>query len=87
MKSPIPMGPPDVNELRDAYEGFHADVRAVLDACPDCHKWAILEREPLARWSAGRVALLLLRSASWNVHMSRRATDARDAPSAALTIN
>ena len=48
----------DVNELRAAYEGFHADVRAVLDACPDCHKWAILEREPLPRWSDGRVALL-----------------------------
>src|SRR5947209_16970597 len=48
----------DVNELRAAYEGFHPDVRAVLEACPDCHKWAILEREPLARWSAGRVVLL-----------------------------
>ena len=48
----------DVHELRAAYEGFHRDVRAVLAACPDCHKWAILEREPLARWSAGRVVLL-----------------------------
>jgi 2-polyprenyl-6-methoxyphenol hydroxylase-like FAD-dependent oxidoreductase len=48
----------DVNELRQAYDGFHADVRAVLEACPDCHKWAILEREPLARWSDGRVVLL-----------------------------
>jgi 2-polyprenyl-6-methoxyphenol hydroxylase-like FAD-dependent oxidoreductase len=48
----------DVQELRAAYEGFHADVRAVLEGCPDCHKWAILEREPLARWSEGRVALL-----------------------------
>lgn len=48
----------DVRELRKAYEGFHADVRAVLDACPDCHKWAILEREPLSRWSEGRVVLL-----------------------------
>jgi 2-polyprenyl-6-methoxyphenol hydroxylase-like FAD-dependent oxidoreductase len=48
----------DVSELRRAYAGFHPDVRAVLDACPDCHKWAILEREPLARWSDGRVALL-----------------------------
>ena len=28
------------------------------DACPDCHKWAILEREPLPRWSDGRVVLL-----------------------------
>jgi 2-polyprenyl-6-methoxyphenol hydroxylase-like FAD-dependent oxidoreductase len=48
----------DVHELRAAYEGFHADVRAVLEACPACHKWAILEREPLPRWSDGRVALL-----------------------------
>ena len=48
----------DVDELRQAYEGFHADVRAVLDACPSCHKWAILEREPLPRWSDGCVALL-----------------------------
>jgi salicylate hydroxylase/6-hydroxynicotinate 3-monooxygenase len=48
----------DVHALRAAYEGFHADVRAVLEACPDCHKWAILEREPLARWSSGRVVLL-----------------------------
>ena len=48
----------DVNELRAAYEGFHPEVRMVLDACPDCHKWAILEREPLPRWSDGRIALL-----------------------------
>ncbi|MGZ3411189.1 MAG: FAD-dependent monooxygenase [Xanthobacteraceae bacterium] len=48
----------DVKELRAAYDGFHADVRDVLGACPDCHKWAILEREPLTNWSQGRVALL-----------------------------
>src|SRR4029078_10803502 len=48
----------DVKELRAAYEGFHQDVRNVLNACPDCHKWAILEREPLRRWSDGRVLLL-----------------------------
>lgn len=48
----------DVEELRAAYDGFHQDVRNVLNACPDCHKWAILEREPLPRWSDGRVVLL-----------------------------
>ena len=48
----------DVEELRQAYAGFHADVRAALEACPDCHKWAILEREPLVHWSEGRVVLL-----------------------------
>jgi salicylate hydroxylase/6-hydroxynicotinate 3-monooxygenase len=48
----------DVHELRAAYESFHQDVRNVLNACPDCHKWAILEREPLPHWSQGRVVLL-----------------------------
>jgi 2-polyprenyl-6-methoxyphenol hydroxylase-like FAD-dependent oxidoreductase len=48
----------EVAEVREAYAGFHEDVRAVLDACPDCHKWAILEREPLANWSSGPVVLL-----------------------------
>jgi salicylate hydroxylase/6-hydroxynicotinate 3-monooxygenase len=48
----------DVKELRAAYADFHADVRMVLDGCPDCHKWAILEREPLPTWSEGRVVLL-----------------------------
>ncbi len=45
--------------MRSPYERFHHDgFRAVLEACPDCHKWAILEREPLPRWSDGRVVLL-----------------------------
>jgi 2-polyprenyl-6-methoxyphenol hydroxylase-like FAD-dependent oxidoreductase len=48
----------DVKELRTAYEGFHPEVQMVLNACPDCHKWAILEREPLPTWSQGRVVLL-----------------------------
>jgi 2-polyprenyl-6-methoxyphenol hydroxylase-like FAD-dependent oxidoreductase len=48
----------NVEELRAEYAGFHSDVRAVLEACPDCHKWAILEREPLPKWSDGNVVLL-----------------------------
>jgi 2-polyprenyl-6-methoxyphenol hydroxylase-like FAD-dependent oxidoreductase len=48
----------DVDELRAAYASFHPEVRMVLDACPDCHKWAILEREPLPTWSQGRIVLI-----------------------------
>jgi salicylate hydroxylase/6-hydroxynicotinate 3-monooxygenase len=48
----------DVHELRKAFSGFHAEVRAVLEACPGVHKWALLERDPLPRWSEGRVVLL-----------------------------
>jgi 2-polyprenyl-6-methoxyphenol hydroxylase-like FAD-dependent oxidoreductase len=48
----------DLDELRAAYAGFHAEVQAVLDACPEVYKWALLEREPLPRWSEGRIVLL-----------------------------
>jgi salicylate hydroxylase/6-hydroxynicotinate 3-monooxygenase len=48
----------DINVLRAAFEGFHPEVRRVLDACPDVHKWALLEREPMARWTDGNVTLL-----------------------------
>ena len=48
----------DVEELRAAYAGFHEEVRMVLDACDECHKWAILERDPLPTWSQGRAVLI-----------------------------
>ena len=48
----------DLDVLREAYKDFHPKVRAVLDVCPDVHKWALFEREPLPRWSAERVTLL-----------------------------
>lgn len=48
----------DMDELRRLYEGFHPQVRAVLAACPEAHKWALVERDPLPRWTEGRVALL-----------------------------
>ncbi|MEM9683417.1 MAG: FAD-dependent monooxygenase [Pseudomonadota bacterium] len=48
----------DLDELRHAYRDFHPNVRAVLDACQDVHKWALFERDPLPRWSDGRITLL-----------------------------
>jgi 6-hydroxynicotinate 3-monooxygenase len=48
----------DVEKLRASFEGFHPQVQHVLAACPDVHKWALLERDPLERWSAGNVTLL-----------------------------
>jgi 6-hydroxynicotinate 3-monooxygenase len=48
----------DLGELRQAFVGFHPQVRAVLDACPEVHKWAINVREPLPHWCEGRVVLL-----------------------------
>ncbi|MGX1102506.1 MULTISPECIES: FAD-dependent monooxygenase [Bradyrhizobium] len=48
----------DVNELRRAFEGFHPQVRKVLEACPSVHKWALVDRDPLPRWSEGNITLL-----------------------------
>jgi 6-hydroxynicotinate 3-monooxygenase len=48
----------DLETLRAAYAGFHPDVSAVIAACPEVHKWALVERDPLPRWSDGRVVLL-----------------------------
>ena len=44
--------------MRAAFASFHPDVRAVLAAAPEVHKWGIFERDPLPTWSKGRVVLL-----------------------------
>ena len=48
----------DVKALRASFEGFDRQVERVLAACPDVHKWAIMDRESLPRWSDGNVTLL-----------------------------
>ncbi|MBI5317936.1 FAD-dependent monooxygenase [Bradyrhizobium sp.] len=48
----------DVGELRKAFAGFDRQVEQVLAACPDVHKWAIVDRESLDRWAEGKVTLL-----------------------------
>jgi 6-hydroxynicotinate 3-monooxygenase len=48
----------DVTELRKAFAGFSDEVQRVLAACPDVHKWAIVDRASLDRWADGTVTLL-----------------------------
>lgn len=48
----------DVRELRKAFAGFAHEVQRVLAACPEVHKWAIVDRDALVRWSEGSVTLL-----------------------------
>jgi len=45
-------------ECRHDFAGWHPDVLAIVDAIDVPYKWAMLGREPLARWSEGRVSLL-----------------------------
>jgi len=48
----------DLDQMRAAFAGFHPDARIVLEACPEVRKWALLERDPLARWSEERIVLM-----------------------------
>jgi 6-hydroxynicotinate 3-monooxygenase len=48
----------DVRQLRAAFKGFDPRVENVLAACPDVHKWAIVDRDALPRWAERNVTLL-----------------------------
>jgi salicylate hydroxylase len=50
--------PGDMKELRAAYADFHPEARALLDACTEATRSALHVREPMARWSKGRVTIL-----------------------------
>lgn len=43
--------------LRD-FEGWHEDVQTLIRSSPRLLKWALMQREPIPRWSAGRISLL-----------------------------
>jgi salicylate hydroxylase len=40
------------------FAAFHPTVRAIIAAVDETHRWALYDRAPLPRWSAGRVTLL-----------------------------
>jgi 6-hydroxynicotinate 3-monooxygenase len=48
----------DVSTLQKAFEGFHPQVQHVLSVTPEVHKWALVDRDPLERWSDRNVTLL-----------------------------
>jgi 6-hydroxynicotinate 3-monooxygenase len=48
----------DLAQLRAAFAGFHPNARIILDSCPEVRKWALVERDPLPRWSADAIVLI-----------------------------
>ena len=50
--------PGDADELRRAYEGFHPEAMALLNACTEVTKPAIHIREPIEKWSTANATLL-----------------------------
>jgi salicylate hydroxylase len=47
-----------VEDALAEFAGFHPTVRAIIAAVDETHRWALYDRAPLPRWSAGRVTLL-----------------------------
>jgi salicylate hydroxylase len=41
-----------------AFEGWHPQVRRIIAEAETCFIWALFDRDPLPRWSIGRVTLL-----------------------------
>ena len=50
--------PGSLADLAEAYAGFAPQVREIIAAADHTFKWALLDRDPLPRWSFGRIALL-----------------------------
>src|SRR5262249_51871687 len=41
-----------------AFQGFHPEVRKVIETAPELTKWPILDIEPIRTWSKDRLVLL-----------------------------
>jgi 6-hydroxynicotinate 3-monooxygenase len=50
--------PCDRDEFIPTFDGYHAELRQVIEAAPEVTKWPVFDREPVDRWCGGRVALL-----------------------------
>jgi salicylate hydroxylase len=48
----------EVSDVLAAFQGWHDQVLSIIEAADETYKWALFDRKPLARWSAGRVTLL-----------------------------
>jgi salicylate hydroxylase len=48
----------DLADALAAFDGWHPQVRAIMSSVDDTFVWALFDRPPLPRWSAGRVTLL-----------------------------
>ncbi|AMN45506.1 FAD-dependent monooxygenase [Rhodoplanes sp. Z2-YC6860] len=50
--------PGSVDDLREAYAGWHPQVQRVIDAVDETFIWAVFDREPLKQWTYGRITML-----------------------------
>jgi salicylate hydroxylase len=48
----------DKADLIGDYQGWAKPIVRVIEQAGDCYRWALFDRDPLAKWSEGRVTLL-----------------------------
>jgi len=56
--SPVAGQPVGVDEVRAGFEHVHPTVRQIIERGKDWKLWVLCDRDPVARWTDGRVALL-----------------------------
>ena len=50
--------PCDRDEFLAAFDGYHAELRQVIEAAPEVTKWPVFARDRASSWHKGRVVLL-----------------------------
>jgi salicylate hydroxylase len=48
----------EVADALAAYDGWHPQIRRIIESVDETFIWALFDRAPLERWSQGRVTLL-----------------------------
>jgi 6-hydroxynicotinate 3-monooxygenase len=48
----------DRDEFLTVFDGYHPELRQVIEAAPEVTKWPVFDREPVDRWHCGNVVLL-----------------------------
>ncbi|MGH3171332.1 MAG: FAD-dependent monooxygenase, partial [Trebonia sp.] len=48
----------DRSEVLERYAAWHPSVRRIFEAAQTWYKWALYDRDPIPRWTRGRVTLL-----------------------------
>lgn len=50
--------PGTTQECLADFSGWHEDVQTMIKLCPTLLKWPLLKRDPIPRWTRGRITLL-----------------------------
>ena len=47
-----------IPEFLDDFADWHEDIQILMRAAKSCFQWGLFDRDPMARWSEGRVSLI-----------------------------